>query len=567
MTDRTQLLTALAQANPVPDPVATAEQLDAHQSLLAVIDERSEEMQSPTLERRAAGKPPLPPRRRAVLGFAAALILVLAVVGAVALIGGGDDDVVDQPTTTAVTPTTTIAPTTTVAPPTTASPTTTSPATTTEPPATTTTLPAMPARLGTTWERVPESEALQDGWIATVVEAGPGLVAVGGSNDGNDAGVWVSADAVTWERITSPAFGGSEVRQVPPGNAERLFDGDQAMLDVVATDSGLVAVGFDEMAEQLVTVAAVWLSPDGRTWERAARNDTVFPPNSSIHGVIAGGPGLVAYGELAGFPSAVPGVWTSADGRAWTAVESSFAPTAQDLSAAGADECVGLQVMGVAAGSERLVAAGYRTIGSCDAWWQGEGGTIDAIVWVSDDGFEWERLAEGTIAPPAPGAYADTDFFAMQGVTVSDAGFVAIGHGAWTSADGRTWLTNDARLYGDNFGSAFILGWPATVAEADGRLVANFGDGILWVSGDGGTGWHPSAEFDGGIFEAADSPEIPPAWSTANDVISTPFGLVGVGSAVKWSGTEDIGGGCYPEGPGGACRSDAAIWIGTWNEE
>ena len=39
--------------------------------------------------------------------------------------------------------------------------------------------------------------------------------------------------------------------------------------------------------------------------------------------------------------------------------------------------------------------------------------------------------------------------------------------------------------------------------------------------------------------------------------------ILAVGKFVEWSGTDPIGGPCYIDN-GGSCRSDAAIWIGTW---
>ena len=106
MTDQPALTTMVIQANPVPDPVATAEHLDAYQSLLALIDERSGAMDHHTQQADTPTTIPPPPRRSraAAWAFAAAFILILVVVGAAALLLRSDDaQVTDEspPPTTA----------------------------------------------------------------------------------------------------------------------------------------------------------------------------------------------------------------------------------------------------------------------------------------------------------------------------------------------------------------------------------------------------------------------------------------------------------------------------------
>jgi hypothetical protein len=123
MTDRTDLHTIVAQANPVPDPSATARHLDMHRSLLAVIDERSEAVTHSTRESRRITGSPLPLWRRNAWAFAAAFALTLIVIGAmVVVVGRETTPVADEPVTQTTVPDT-VPPTT--APPTTAPPTTT----------------------------------------------------------------------------------------------------------------------------------------------------------------------------------------------------------------------------------------------------------------------------------------------------------------------------------------------------------------------------------------------------------------------------------------------------------
>jgi hypothetical protein len=90
---------------------------------------------------------------------------------------------------------------------------------------------------GYTWTRI-DDEAVFGGpgnqGIGSVAAGGPGLVAVGSDHSGgdNDAAVWVSADGYTWTRIDDEAvFGGP---------------GDQGMISVAAVGPGLVAAGSDQ---------------------------------------------------------------------------------------------------------------------------------------------------------------------------------------------------------------------------------------------------------------------------------------------------------------------------------
>jgi hypothetical protein len=137
---------------------------------------------------------------------------------------------------------------------------------------------------GVTWSRVPHDETVFGDYnnlrMHSVTAGGPGVVAVGSDRSGvsQDAAVWTSPDGVTWTRVP---------------HDETIFGGEdhlQTMSSVVATDSGLVAVGCDGWD------AAVWTSPDGLAWTQVPNNQTIFGGHSDMHSVVAGGPGLVAVG-------------------------------------------------------------------------------------------------------------------------------------------------------------------------------------------------------------------------------------------------------------------------------
>jgi hypothetical protein len=470
----------------------------------------------------------------AVAAIAAAVVLIVA--GGLYLVTGWPRS---EPTVTTTPPvtTTTLPITTTTRPGTT---TTTSITTSTS---TTSMIPEMPASLGTTWHQVPEQPALQGGWIAAVTEGGPGLVAVGEARSetgqGVGAGVWVSSDGEAWERISSDAFGGS------------------GMFDVLATSAGLVAVGTAGY-EQEVVDATVWLSSDGLGWSRLSplpHDDSVSPANSLLLGVVGGGPGLVAWGE----DGNGPGVWASADGRAWElSTDPDLAPSREEIALAEQEGlCAGLTLSDVTAGDGLLVAVGYSTVGTCEGM-PGDTLRLSPVVWVSADGLAWDRVPQDAIALPAPMPYSDWGFV-MRGVTWTGAGFLAVGLGVWVSEDGRQWEALDATLYGSIFAEGWVIGEPAFVTDLDGRLVIAFPAGdVLWASGDGGVGWHASTSFERGVMETPDP--VP----TLTEVISTGQALVAVGSVTQWSGTEDLGSPCSRGS--GWCRNDPAIWIGQWNE-
>jgi hypothetical protein len=142
---------------------------------------------------------------------------------------------------------------------------------------------------GFNWGRVPHDEAVfggdNDQGMFSVSTFGSGLVAVGydGSGNDRDAAVWTSPDGFNWSRVP---------------HDEAVFGGDnnQAMYWAVASDSRLVAVGRDRSGGD--ADAAVWTSPDGVTWARAPHDEAVFGGDDwqEMWSVAATDTGLVAAG-------------------------------------------------------------------------------------------------------------------------------------------------------------------------------------------------------------------------------------------------------------------------------
>jgi hypothetical protein len=135
---------------------------------------------------------------------------------------------------------------------------------------------------GVSWARVPHDEDVfgRVSWISDVTTWGPGLVAVG--SDGTDAVVWTSPDGLTWSRVPEDGvFGGPFQQQ---------------MWEVAVGGPGLVAVGWDE--GRAGGASAVWISDDGVSWSRLAEEVALSGGvgDRGIADVVAGDSGLVAVG-------------------------------------------------------------------------------------------------------------------------------------------------------------------------------------------------------------------------------------------------------------------------------
>jgi len=311
------------------------------------------------------------------------------------------------------------------------------------------------------WSRVPHEEAVFGGeghqLIVSVAAMGPLVVAVGTSGwDGEETpAVWTSPDGITWSRVP---------------HDEAVFGGDanEAMGGVTVGGPGFVAVGSGEVG------AAVWTSSDGITWTRVPHDDAVFG-NSGMSAVTAGGPGLVAVGD--------DHVWTSPDGITWTRV----ADVGEEFNAGA-----------VITGGPGLVMVG--TTFSADS--EGEEGSLDAIVWTSQDGITWSRV------PYDEAIFGDAE---MWGVTAGDSGLVAVGRGGfsgddldavvWTSPDGITWsrVANDEAIFGGEGEQAM------SSVTADGRGLVAVGwdeasgdNAAVWTSPNGIT-WSRVPESDAAL--------------------------------------------------------------------
>ena len=93
-----------------------------------------------------------------------------------------------------------------------------------------------------------------------------------------DPAAWLSADGVTWERVTSPSFSGEAARTYP-GGLPSMATSTSAMWSPDPPAS--VAVGLDQLINTEGPAGeterpGIWWSADGRTWENVSRPETVM---------------------------------------------------------------------------------------------------------------------------------------------------------------------------------------------------------------------------------------------------------------------------------------------------
>jgi hypothetical protein len=200
--------------------------------------------------------------------------------------------------------------------------------------------------------------------------------------------------------------------------------------------------------------------------------------------------------------------------------------------------------------------------------------TYRPAVWITDDGITWETIAEatgGTIPLP------DGDDAALVAVAPYLDGLVAIGlsgdvarspdYAVWTSQDGRDWQLGASEFFTEEpaWGFAAIV----TVADRMVLAVSDNADGRLFGSSDAGASWHPLGTVNGGIGSEAAETEGERIYFTINDLNVYGDVVIAAGRTLAYSGSDDFEGRCYwdpGDGSAGACRTDAAVWIGTWEE-
>lgn len=297
----------------------------------------------------------------------------------------------------------------------------------------------------------------------------------------------------------------------------------EAMNAVVVSENRLVAVGTSRQH------AAVWMSLDGLSWDRLLYSPDLAADSSSLGDVVVGGPGLVAVGSVgAEDGGSDAAVWTSRDGLRWSRIP-------HDAAVFGGTGNEGIKA--VAAGSDGLVAVGYKHPYS------------EGAVWVSTDGLEWSR------APHNAELFGPPSFRSLEDVATFDGGFIAVGsvwsdgspHAAvWQSPDGLSW-SQTAVLDGGEMrgltsenGTLIAVGW-----QKAGAAVWKSEDGLEWVQ--------------------VGANRLRGSRSEMRAVLATDSGLIAVGSTPE-SGSSD---GAVWRSPDGLLwsRDESAALGGRWSQD
>lgn len=298
-----------------------------------------------------------------------------------------------------------------------------------------------------------------------LVVGGEGLVAVG-MGGANGPGIWTSTDGLDWDMARPPDLPKEDVN----GNLSAITAGGP----------GFVAVGGDIARDGTTAtklVAAVWTSPDGRTWSRVPHtSEFEGSDNTFMWDVTASDDLIVAVGSDLGAERAA--VWNSSDGLAWVRVTPE-APVFQDAS-----------MLSVTWFGAEFVAVGQVC----------EGRPCRAAVWVSADGQTWTRSL--------------IDDTHLSAVATWDQGLIALGSHVWTSADASTWTRlptpDDEPVLGDSLfidvvdvGAGVLVVGGASAPVGDQNDPNGAGEQftpVAWFTADGATWTDLSSAFPTDIW-------------------------------------------------------------------
>ncbi|MDF5755480.1 exo-alpha-sialidase [Spongiactinospora sp. TRM90649] len=236
-------------------------------------------------------------------------------------------------------------------------------------------------------------------WLA-VGDASQGYPVAGQDAGTSGRGMWTSTDGFGWSAVE------------PAGLT--AFRGGDRIADIARTKAGFVAVGATVLDDGTAG-PIVWLSPDGRTWDRVPGADVGSSQEvRGIKAVVAKGDDVVA---LADAPSggATSVVLRSADGgRTWKRAEAALSGVTPRPGA-----------LAVAPGGFVVVPTRQRT----DAG--------DVRVHCSSDGAKWDACGSIKGLP--------RDSTGVTGIASSAAGVAAVARVGWeryavyNSKDGKSW--------------------------------------------------------------------------------------------------------------------------------
>ncbi len=251
---------------------------------------------------------------------------------------------------------------------------------------------------GATWEKVGEPALL--GPFQTDITWGPaGFVAIG-RGDARTARIWHSSDGRSWD-------------QAPPAAALSAF----CPTRIAGGPKGYVAVGSDCADPPRPVIAA---SSDGRLWARAPEQSSLSGEGGA-DGVVAGGPGWIAFGSFLPTTTRNRGdaVWTSNDGLVWRRT-SFLRPIPPYVPSCGTGQSTGGAISDMTAFGPGYVAVG---VALCDNFAGGAGSNdLWGAAWASPDGLTWH-----SVLPPT----TDARFWSMNAIAARDGRLVASAVGPW----------------------------------------------------------------------------------------------------------------------------------------
>ena len=348
-----------------------------------------------------------------------------------------------------------------------------------------------------------------------------------------------------------------QLTEVQPRLRERIPSGALALVMTVVLATAAVAGGAmflsrlavgpiasPSASEAPTPVPSPTLAPTptpqvGLTWERVIDPDVMMGPHGSMYGVIAGGPGAIAWGEVY---ATGPRIWYTADGRDWVKA-SVETPTDFDV-----DQKNPGAVLDLTAGGPGFVAVGVYS--RAEVVQTDTGPTIDrsqnAIIWTSTDGRTWRIVPNGPVFHDAYLGRVIAWKGALLAFGCTGCGMEAGPTTVWTSTDGLSW-------------TRFAPTLPAGSEVVEG--VTAVGDALWGTGGPVPQSGDPNPQqqrptltsLDGRTWTTATAPG---AQTPRDDVLALGNTLVKVGSATDGCSSDD--GTC----PAAAWRStDAGL---TW---
>jgi hypothetical protein len=356
-------------------------------------------------------------------------------------------------------------------------------------------------------------------------------------------------DAAVWVSADGRAWDRVQSASFSGDADENGLDGAQLMIDVAEGPAGIVAVGSYERKAERDVDAGVWLSEDGLEWERIVNMALGGPGHQSISSLDVADGFYIAGGTApwpVGSEEHRPAIWISEDGRDWGQIDS----PAFEIDAS---------IDSITHNGSRIVAVGTSGhVGRPTVWCSDDARTWDVVFSEDSGGSEFGSIAIG-----------DTDRdedLTMSSVVATSDGYVAAGNIGvpsrvvfWTSSNGLIWelttiVSDFERATVPVSVASMVAPASEVIAVGTGRLDSTrfppLSYAEVWVSPDGGINWT----------------QIPrTSTSTVTEGPNAPWHMGGITDIITWEGGV-IATGFVPFQtvtlPGPFFRQ--AVWLGSW---